>query len=336
VKTVVYCNPFVPAEWIEAHGLRAEWIVPEHAAKHAEPAAVRGMCPYAQAVLDAVADSGSPAGGHALAVLTTACDQMRHGAGMLADAGREDIFVLNVPSTWQSPGSRDYYAAELTRLGRWLIARGATAPSAERLARAMRDNDAARDRFRKGTIPTDAPSWCNPVAVELARRIATTDGGGIAVGLIGSPLLPHDLAIARAVVEAGGRIVFDGTCGGPRTLPEPFEPSAMAANPFDELVRAYFDAIPAVFRRPAAQLDAWVARAMEQYRPAALLCLRRVWCDLWHAALPRLRETAGVPVLDLDLDDEQEGGQQRLTSRIEALFESIRDRAATRALPPDG
>ncbi|HBO43612.1 MAG TPA: hypothetical protein DD670_06720, partial [Planctomycetaceae bacterium] len=120
------------------------------------------------------------------------------------------------------------------------------------------------------------------------------------------------------------------------TLPEPFEPSATLANPFDELVRAYFDAIPAVFRRPAAQLEAWLTHAVERHRPRAILCLRRVWCDLWHAALPRLRETAGVPVLDLDLDDEQEGGQQRLTSRIEALFESIRDRAATRVLPPDG
>jgi benzoyl-CoA reductase/2-hydroxyglutaryl-CoA dehydratase subunit BcrC/BadD/HgdB len=277
------------------------------------------MCPYAQAVLDGMGETDDAT----LVVLTTTCDQMRHGAGLAAD---DRVFLLNVPATWQSDASREYYAAELRRLGRWLVERGAREPSSEGLARAMLGNDAARAAFLEGGLPDEAPAWCNPVAVDLAREARTAQTDAVPVGLLGSVLLSHDLTMVRVIHEAGGRIVFDGTCGGPRTLPDRFDATAAERDPFAELVRAYFDGVPAIFQRPADRLHAWIAGAIERHQPRGLLCLRRVWCDLWHATAPRLRETAGVAVLDVDLGDEEEGGDQRIASRVEAMIESLRER----------
>ena len=59
-----------------------------------------------------------------------------------------------------------------------------------------------------------------------------------------------DYAFFDLVERAGGRVVLDATEGGERTLPRPFDPARLAADPFEELADAYFDAIPDAFRRP--------------------------------------------------------------------------------------
>ena len=54
-------------------------------------------------------------------VLTTTCDQMRYVAAMLEQRGDRPVFLLNVPSTWQTPAARRLYLDELRRLGRFLV-----------------------------------------------------------------------------------------------------------------------------------------------------------------------------------------------------------------------
>ncbi|HLA84246.1 MAG TPA: 2-hydroxyacyl-CoA dehydratase family protein [Thermoguttaceae bacterium] len=326
MKTVAYCHPLVPSEWIESHGLRAAWLVPHDVEAAAEAGPLTGTCPFARAVGDTLASPDEVGlGAEPLAVLTTTCDQMRRMSGILDETRPGDVFLLNVPSTRQSPASREYYANELRRLGRWLVARGGQSPSAERLANAMRRQDAAREAFRRGERPADAPTWCNPVAMEFTVEAGRNGGAdGVVLGLIGGPLRRRDLAVARCVRAAGGRIVLDATTGGVDLLPAAFDPTTLARDPFDELVRAYFDELPAVFDRPNDRLHAWIARRVAERGVRGLLCLRHVWCDLWHAALPRLKETAGVPILDIDLGDELRGGESRLAERIEAMIESLR------------
>ena len=48
MNAVGYSSPFVPAEWIAAHGLR-----PERLRLHPSERLTRGICPYAGALLDA-------------------------------------------------------------------------------------------------------------------------------------------------------------------------------------------------------------------------------------------------------------------------------------------
>ncbi|MBN2216742.1 MAG: 2-hydroxyacyl-CoA dehydratase [Pirellulales bacterium] len=319
VKTVAYCHPLVPCEWIESHGLRSRWIVPRDAEASAGAGSLTGMCPYARAVVDSLASSDEPS----LAVLTTACDQMRRGAGLLAEDRPDDVFLLHVPKTRGTPGSRAYYGDELRRLGRWLVAGGGNASTADRLAEIMARRAAARDAFRRGETPVETPSWCNPIAAALAAEMNANDSQGAALGLVGGPLRQRDLAVARWIRAAGGRIALDATCGGYRTLAGPIDPAAVARDPFEELVRIYFDHIPTIFERPGDRLYAWLAGQVAARQVRGLLCLRHVWCDLWHAALPRLKETAGVPILELDLGDEDHGGESRLRGRLEAMIESL-------------
>ena len=319
MKTVAYCDPLVPSEWIAAHKLRPVWVVPRDDRASAESGPLTGECPYARAVIDTLASCDEDT----LAVLTTTCDQMRRGAGLLVERRAESVFLLNVPATRDSSASRDYYTAELHRLGRWLVDHGGRPPTSEQLAQIMVDHDAARADFRRGRLPAEEPSWCNPVAVELAALSNAMDDEGIALGLVGGPLRRRDLAIARWIHASGGRIVLDATDGGCRTLPEPFEPSAVAADPLAELARAYFEGGPAVFDRPNRRFVEWLAQHVEQYNVRGLLFVRHVWCDPWHAALARLKETLGIPILEIDLGDEDQGGEGRIGQRLDALIESL-------------
>ena len=120
---IAYTSPFVPPEWISAHGLRPAWL-PAHCDGARSAEALReGVCPFAGAVL-----GGLPNGLEAAAlVLTTTCDQMRRAADIV---GRDapPVFLFNVPATWQTAVSRQLYCDELERLGRFLVRAGGVSP----------------------------------------------------------------------------------------------------------------------------------------------------------------------------------------------------------------
>jgi hypothetical protein len=128
--TIAYCNPFVPVEWIAAHGLQPRWLRPQtryFAGDISSDQDVRirlreldlqvhgrrGVCPLAAAVVDTVLSGTEPSA----VVLTTTCDQMRYTASLLDHQHGVPVFVMNVPSTWQTEASRSLYLAELRRLG---------------------------------------------------------------------------------------------------------------------------------------------------------------------------------------------------------------------------
>ena len=92
------------------------------------------------------------------------------------------------------------------------------------------------------------------------------------LALVGGPMSEGDYEILTAVEDAGGRFVLDATESGERTLPAPVDRERLRADPWEELVRIYFDCIPAVFQRPNDRLFAW---------------LRRPGCRAWCAGDPR-------------------------------------------------
>jgi benzoyl-CoA reductase/2-hydroxyglutaryl-CoA dehydratase subunit BcrC/BadD/HgdB len=53
-----------------------------------------------------------------------------------------------------------------------------------------------------------------------------------------------------------------------------------------------------------------------------MVLIRYIWCDLWHAQLPVIRERLGLPVLDLDLGDEADS-RDRIMTRIGAFMEML-------------
>jgi benzoyl-CoA reductase/2-hydroxyglutaryl-CoA dehydratase subunit BcrC/BadD/HgdB len=296
MTSVASTSPFIPLEWIAAHGLRPSTL-PLRPASHVSVADSRGVCPYAGAWIDATLAEPDAAA----VVLTTICDQMRYAAAILEQNGRRPVFLFNVPSTWQTATARRLYRDELERLGRFLVRLGGRSPTSDDLLRAMREYDGARQGSRHAPAPT--------TAVPLA--------------LVGGPLLDDD-PIFDLIAQAGGRVVLDATEGGERTLPAPLDDDHAAQDPLDELTRQYFDTIPDVFRRPNDPLFAWLGQRLAARSVRGILVRRYLWCDLWHAEVQRLREWSPVPVLELDVGRDDESTRNRTQGRLEAFLEMLR------------
>jgi benzoyl-CoA reductase/2-hydroxyglutaryl-CoA dehydratase subunit BcrC/BadD/HgdB len=290
----------------------------------------RGVCPYAGALLDAALCVPPLGRDVAALVLTTACDQMRYVAAMLEVRGRGPMFLLNLPSTWQTPAVRQLYRDELGRLGRFLVRLGGRRPSDADLSRIMLDFDRARRREENregegergkggdsrvgvgGRVSPSAPLPRSPSPIPLA--------------VVGGPLLGADGAFFELVARAGGRVVLDGTEGGQRALPRPFDRERVASDPFGELADAYFDGIPDAFRRPNTRLYEWLDRELAASGARGVILRRYVWCDLWHAESQRLKQWSPVPVLEIDVGPEDEAAPNRVQGRIEAFLETLKGR----------
>ena len=286
--------------------------------------ATAGLCPYARAFMNSLARPPRPDA----VVFTTACDQMRRGAEVFAEKSGLPTFLMNVPSTWKTASSRRLYTDELLRLGRFLVALGGAAPDAAELARVMQDHDAFRTRLRGargGRSPRQyAEAWAQldrSVQLPADRPGPDCHSHAVPLALVGGPMLREQLDLFDLVERYGGRIVLTAVEGGQLTAPPPFDADRLARDPLTELARAYHENIPHPMRRPDTQLHEWLRRRIEAAAPRGILFLRYLWCDLWHAELARIREWTSLPVLDMDISDEDAGG--RLGGRIQAFIETL-------------
>jgi benzoyl-CoA reductase/2-hydroxyglutaryl-CoA dehydratase subunit BcrC/BadD/HgdB len=339
MNPIAYCSPFVPPEWIAAYGLRPKWLRLRKSANTAV-GAHRGVCPVAGTLADTINMMESTAA----VVLTTTCDQIRYVAALLEHEGKLPVFLMHVPRTWQHEASRTLYREELLRLGHFLVEYGGKAPTTETLQQVMLQYDQARmelhckrnrlsvhefveavinlrgELTQMGTVPIFAQrKWDCPLA-----KTGTVPNGKIPLALVGGPMLEGDDELLQLIERAGGRIALEATEAGERTLPAPFVPELLETDPIEELVRAYFDAIPDVFRRPNDRLYEWLGRQIVQRGVRGLIVRRYLWCDLWHAELARLRQECSVPVLDWDAIGEDHSTRASTISRLEAFLEMLR------------
>ncbi len=333
---VAYWKPFVPPEWIAAHGLEPYWQPPAPPATSPDGNLARGACPYAQATV-AAAHAGLDA---AAIVLTTTCDQMRHAAALVEQAGGLPVFLMHVPATWHAPAVRQLYRDELQRLGGFLVRLGGTAPDRQTLLQVMRRYEEARRQVLSGREGLGASAFAErlgqlrgnaerfngraaaiPAPSEPKKQAGS--GDGIPLALLGGPVAEKDSALFEAVEAHGGRIVLDATEGGERTLPAPFDPHRMEVDPLDALVESYFGGIPDVFRRPNTLLYDWLERMLRVRSVRGILLCRYLGCDLWHAEWPTLREWSPVPLLDFETTQIDRGADQRMLGRLEAFCETL-------------
>ena len=357
MKSIAYTSPFVPAEWIAAHGLRPCWLRPRRDSGSAVSGR-RGVCPYAGAVIDTVARGAS----WAAVVLATTCDQMRYAGSVLEHNGDFPVFLMNVPSTWQTAAAGSLYVEELQRLGRFLVRLGGKSPSAGELVEVMLQFDRARTELRRSRVHRSARDFAGAlVAVRegfkaeqrpplplgegwgegthtpehnrrsssqspspgLSRRERSLPSG-VPLALVGGPLSETDYDLFDWVAHAGGQIVLDATEGGERTLPRRFDLGRMREDPFGQLADAYFGSIPDVFRRPNDPCYDYLRREMTDRQVRGVVFRRYLWCDLWHAELSRLQAWSPVPVLDLDVAQSEDSAAGRTRSRIEAFLEMLK------------
>ncbi|MGD0518100.1 MAG: 2-hydroxyacyl-CoA dehydratase family protein [Thermoguttaceae bacterium] len=343
MKTIAYSSPFIPVEWIAAHGLRPHWLRPGTASGGPSIAVTRGICPFAGAIIDA-ALSGIASGA---LVLTTVCDQMRYAAAVIESRGNCPVFLLNVPSTWQTAQARKLYLDELLRLGRFLLQLGGNPPGDAGLAEVMLAYDrargallTARDRLSarefaeaaaevrgcivsEGVSEMDSPIFADHASM-VPGKLGQFPPPGIPLAVLGGPLLEPDYTFFDLIERAGGRVALDATEGGERTLPRRFDPVKVASAPFQELCEAYFDHIVDAFRRPDSGLFEWLGRELAARKVRGIIFRRYVWCDLWHAELHRLKNWSPLPVLEIDTESDDGGASNRIEGRIEAFLEMLR------------
>jgi benzoyl-CoA reductase/2-hydroxyglutaryl-CoA dehydratase subunit BcrC/BadD/HgdB len=355
---VLYTSPFIPPEFIAAHGLepRLEFV---GASLESSRLNVAGLCPYASAFA-CEAEERKDVGA---VLFATSCDQMRRAAERFERDTEKPTFLFNLPST-KGETARRLYKSELARLGRFLLKLGGKRPAEIELAEAMRSADeqrnllrAARPRMsgrklaealvalnltgmfeisgRRGGIAKCERAGAHEIDVragaarkDSARadrpsKACAPNNGQTALALVGGPLAEEDFGFIDLVSSHGGRIVLNATEGGERTLAAPFDITLLESDPLEAFTKSYFDLIPDVFQRPQRLLFDWLAREIEARRVQAIIVRHYLWCDLWRAEVGRLAEEFDLPTLHLDV----EGGESlegRVETRVQAFMEILR------------
>lgn len=312
---VVYSSPFVPAEWIAAFGLRPSRLMPS-AAEASVIGSSAGVCTYTRAFVNSVMSRDDIRA----VVMASSCDQMRRASEILERDSR--VFLLNVPSTWQGENPRSMYISELKRLGRFLEGVGGSAPSDVYLRRTVDEYDDKRRKLLdiqvSGRAFSEAIAWFQETGfIPESKGHCREDG--VRLALIGGPLLKEHLRVFDILEEFGGSVVIDATETGERGLPCRIE---SAGDVLSSLADAYFLGIPDVFQRPNKRLYEWLRKKVKERRIRAVVLLRHLWCDLWHAEAQIIKEELNLPLLDLDITDDPDDLLLK-SGRIQAFMEML-------------
>jgi len=347
----VFCtSPWVPPEWIKAHGLepRGVWLAPDFAGEPLPLAA--GVCAFANAVVRLAERQSQSA-----VIFTTHCDQLRRGFDAVAETAPSRLFLFNLPATWQTPVAERIFCDELRRLGQFLIGLGGHAPATGDLVELMTQYSRARRRLLAAARWCPARAFAEAVArfhfdgsVRLPPKPeAESDSNSIPLALIGGPLPQSQMPLLDALEKAGGRVVLNATEAGERSLRHPLPenwrrfslspsegeragvrgllwPSGSGAQPASLpalLARSCLANCVDVFQRPNTRLYDWLRARLTAREARGIVLWHYVGCDLWRAEAQPLRAAFGLPVLLLDAD---EAAPRRNTGRLEAFLESLR------------
>ncbi len=293
---VFLTSPWIPEEWVRAHGLEPRGIWSAQEFRRGAPPLSAGVCAFAEmAVRFAGAQPDSAV------IFTTSCDQLRRGFDSATRHSQCRAFLFNLPAT-QTPAAKQIYRAELERLGQFLLELGGSAPPPEILRREILQAGEARRRLLElPTIPT---------------------GNQVPLALVGGPVSTMYRNLFDAIEAAGGRVVLNASENGERGLCPQFDPAA-GGNSFDALVSGYFDNIVDVFQRPNIRLYSWLKPRLLSRRVRGIVLWHFTGCDLWRAEAQTLRETFGLPVLLLEAG-EAAGISPRDVNRLEAFVETLK------------
>jgi benzoyl-CoA reductase/2-hydroxyglutaryl-CoA dehydratase subunit BcrC/BadD/HgdB len=343
---VFLTSPWVPAEWVMAHGLTPRGLFATGSAG-ASPLAA-GVCAFAQGAL-----RSAELHRHSVVVFTTTCDQLRRTFDLAAEAANEYLFLFNVPATWQTAASRALFRAELGRLGRFLETHGGRAPTSADLASVMLRHDKQRQLLRSAAGSCPAQAYAEAVArfhwtgeASFKNSNQAHPASAVAIALVGGPFpgradrrasalapqdtgseleasLPASASTIEMIEHAGGRVALDATEAGERSLFPQLPNRDWSGDPVGALVDAYFDHAADVFQRPNTRLYAWLRERLGVRRIRGIVLRAFVGCDLWRAEAESLREAFGLPVLLLEAD-ESPGCDAREAGRVQAFVEMLR------------
>lgn len=328
MKTIIYTCPYVPSEWIAAHGLRACRLLLDRTESDSALARTEGVCPFVRSFIGEAMNNTRADG----VVVTTVCDQMRRAFDILVRKCELPAFLMNVPSTWDSLESQKLYIDELKRLSRFLTELGGKLPSNDILEKIMFEYDSARKSILAAREYLSARRYAEAIAglgldgpdkTLNSVTAAEPPTDGVRLSIIGGPLMEQDFALFDMIEQSGGRIVLDATETGERGMCASFDRRRLRDDPLMELADAYFGGILDASRRPNSELYEWLSGELTSRQVQGIIFRRYVWCDLWHAEVQRLKDFTDLPVLDIDTGGDNDNERHRTANRIRAFLEML-------------
>ena len=320
---VFLTSPWIPSEWIRAHGLqpRGVWSA-EDFRLGAWPLSA-GVCAFAEAAVrfaEARTDSA--------VIFSTACDQMRRGFDAAMVRGQRRAFLFNLPATWQTAAAGQIWRSELDRLGQFLLALGGRAPSPEALLLEMSQTSRTRARLLESASTSSAHGFAEAVARfhwdgSFSPPPSAEPANQVPLALVGGPFLAPHWKWLEALEAAGGCVALNAAEMGERSLWPAFELEAGATDAFEALVRGCCDQMISVFQRPNTRLYSWLKPRLASRRVRGIVLWHFTGCDLWRAEAQTLKESFGLPVLLCEACAEP-GAAPRELNRLQAFVETLR------------
>jgi benzoyl-CoA reductase/2-hydroxyglutaryl-CoA dehydratase subunit BcrC/BadD/HgdB len=322
---VFYSSPWVPAEWIEAHGLQpcGVWFA-EDLSWGALPLSA-GVCAFSEAVLRFAETHHDSA-----VIFTTACDQMRRSFDAFTGSQPVRAFLFNLPATWQSPVALRIFRTEVERLGRFLQVHGGHAPTAKDLAQIIERRSQSRKCLLELAPRCSARQYAEAIArfhwdgsVRVPDHPPAPASRAIPLAIVGGPLTASQWGLLDLIEAVGTRIVLNATESGERSLLPPFRLEGFSDDPIGAVARGYFENCADVFQRPNTRLYSWLGERLTARDVRGIVLWVHIGCDLWRAEAQTLRETFRLPVLLLEAE-EVSGGSPREANRIQAFVETFK------------
>jgi len=182
---VFLTSPWIPAEWIRAHGLtpRGLW-----SARDFRPGGwpiAAGVCALAETAV-----RQAEARPDAAMIFSTSCDQLRRDFDIAVLHGLPRAFLFNLPATGQSAVAEPMFRSELERLGRFLLTLGGRKPTPEALRQAMRQAGATRECLLEAA-PASSPRG-------LAEAVARFHWDGTFLPTPPAPPIKQQIPLALA------------------------------------------------------------------------------------------------------------------------------------------
>jgi hypothetical protein len=320
---VFLTSPWIPAEWIRAHGLQPRGIWSAETFQHGPWPLSAGVCAFAEAAV-----RFAEARTNSAVIFSTACDQLRRGFDTAILRGQSRAFLFNLPATWQTAAATQMFRSELERLGQFLLAIGGRAPSPEVLRQDLLQSSRTRKRLLESASASSPRGFAEAVArfhwdgaFSPLQPAAPTNH--IPLALVGGPFLAPHWKLLDEIEAAGGRVALNATETVECSLSPTFEFEAGANHPFDVLVHGYWDNIIGVFQRPNTRLYSWLKPRLASRHVRGIVLWHFTGCDLWRAEAQTFRETFGLPVLLLEASGEP-GAAPREINRLQAFVETLR------------
>ena len=327
MEKVFFISPYIPYELIEAAGLQPIRILPDSIKNRNASCPKEGVCPFCHLAMENFLDDKK----FENIVLATTCDQNRRAAEFYFQGSKKRIFLMNVPSTYQTQTSIDIYGYELKRFWNFLLRianKDVGTEAEENISKIIcRDFKAisqigqetsisSNNFFKNGFFDFDFNSL-------LKKRKTSRIGKKIPLALLGESLTVQHLGIFDFLESGGGFVSLDTTFSGGRAFPTQHDNIRSGDNPFDFIAFRNLNFIHDISQRPNTKIFDWLKDKIQRCGIRGIILFAYLWCDMWRAERLRIKEFLDIPLLFLDFDENFKT-DERSMGKIMSFMEMLR------------